>query len=992
MAPLIPLVIFLLLSGPALGAESPAALDYTLKVSFDLSGSKIIGTATIPVPAGRELRLQIGSLRLMDIRLDGQRMEAEIHGRTVRVRAPRSGELAISYEGIFPSSPAREPLGPITSVISPRGISLTGLWYPQPEELAVYHLTAVLPPGYEAVSEAEEITKTVTNGRASFTFAFPHPVDGINLIASNRYRIFEDRHGRTRILAYFFPEEAELAPAYMARTKRYLELYERLVGPYPYGRFSVVENFLPTGISMPTFTLLGRDVVRLPFILETSLGHEILHQWFGNLVYIDLEKGNWAEGLTTYLADHLYAEQEGKGAEYRKGLLIDFQSYVQPGNDFPLRDFRGRTDFASKAVGYGKGLFVFHLLKRMVGEEAFRDALRSLTEEMPFRPAAWEDWQRSFESRAGRDLAWFFRQWVDGKGLADLRLEGVKAAVREDGWEVQFTVVQREGVYRLDLPVAFHLPSGKVKRVFPLDQERTTCKVLLQEPPLRVVIDEDYDLPRRLTPAEFPPVIARLLGAKNLVVVRPSSREEVYEGILEAFRQKGAGIRRAEEMEEADLGSASLILLGGDHPLAERLFGRSAGRGGFSVSVRENPLNPREVIGIFQGQSAAAAATAFPKIFHYGRYSELAFEQGRNVHRKTAESSRGITGEVSKEAVGVPVSALQNLPPIIDQVADRKIVYVGESHDQFSHHLVQLEVIRRLHDQGRKIAVGMEMFQRPFQSVLDDYIGGRIDEREMLRRTEYFRRWRFDYNLYRPILQFARAKKIPVMALNIPQEIVEKVSREGLDSLSAEEKRSVPAQMDFSDGSYRERLHQVFQAHRDLGVKDFNFFHQAQILWDETMAESVADYLSGHPEYQMVVLAGSGHLAFGSGIPRRAARRNGFSYVILLNGVELERGIADYVIYPGTAAVESYPRLMVSLEEEAGRVKITGFPPHSVSQKAGMQAGDILLSVDRTVVNRIEDLRIDLLFRRTGEPVKVKVLRKDPGEGERELEFTVHLH
>ena len=101
---------------------------------------------------------------------------------------------------------------------------------------------------------------------------------------------------------------------------------------------------------MPTFTLLGRNVVKLPFIVRTSLGHEILHQWFGNSVYIDSNKGNWAEGLTTYLADHFYADQSGEGVDYRKQILIDYQSYVNIDNVFPLRVSGGGRIFRPRPL------------------------------------------------------------------------------------------------------------------------------------------------------------------------------------------------------------------------------------------------------------------------------------------------------------------------------------------------------------------------------------------------------------------------------------------------------------------------------------------------------------------------------------------------------------------------------------------------------------------------------------------------------------------
>jgi hypothetical protein len=292
---------------------------------------------------------------------------------------------------------------------------------------------------------------------------------------------------------------------------------------------------------------------------------------------------------------------------------------------------------------------------------------------------------------------------------------------------------------------------------------------------------------------------------------------------------------------------------------------------------------------------------------------------------------------------------------------------------------------------GKKVAIGMEMFQRPFQKALDDYVSGRIDERVFLKNSEYFKRWNFDYNLYRPILQFARAEKIPVVALNIQREITEKVGKTGLDSLSEEEKRMIPSQMDFSDRAYRERLEKIFREHPSFEAKNFDFFHQAQILWDETMAESIDRFLKKNPDTQMVVLAGSGHLAYGSGIPQRAARRNGFDYAIILNDAELEKDIAHFIVNPGTIPMEGTPRLMVSLGEEKGQVVIQGFSHGSVSEKAGMQKGDIILSLDGTPVRSAEDIRIELLFKKKGDRVQVNALRKDSsGEGQ-PLEFEISL-
>ena len=339
----------------------------------------------------------------------------------------------------------------------------------------------------------------------------------------------------------------------------------------------------------------------------------------------------------------------------------------------------------------------------------------------------------------------------------------------------------------------------------------------------------------------------------------------------------------------------------------------------------------------------------------------------------------------------IDLSTLKTLPDMIEGASNKKIVYVGEYHDQYAHHLVQLQVLKGLYQKGPKIAVGMEMFQRPFQKVLDDYTAGTIDEREFLKKSEYFKRWGYDYNLYKPILDFARAEKIPVVALNIRREIVDKVSKDGLDSLAEEEKKEVPQQMNFSDDKYRDRLKDVFNKHKGSGEKSFDFFYQAQILWDETMALSIDEFLKKNPDYRMVVIAGGGHLAYGSGIPKRTFRRNGLPYVVVLNDSDIERDIANYLVLPQELEGAAAPRLMVALKVQNNRVFVTSLPEDSVSKKAGIKVNDTILSLDGTNVESVEDIKLELVYKKKDDIVKVKILRKRFLLGEKEMEFDVKL-
>jgi uncharacterized iron-regulated protein len=339
-----------------------------------------------------------------------------------------------------------------------------------------------------------------------------------------------------------------------------------------------------------------------------------------------------------------------------------------------------------------------------------------------------------------------------------------------------------------------------------------------------------------------------------------------------------------------------------------------------------------------------------------------------------------------QEPPAIDLATLKTLSTVVDKLAGKKIVYVGEEHDKVSHHQVQLELLRALHGQTPKIAVGMEMFQRPFQRALDDYIAGVIDERTFLKQSEYFKRWSIDYHLYKPILDFAKEQRLPVIALNVRREIVAKVAKGGLDSLSTEEKQEIPRELDLSDQEYRARLKEIFAAHRQSEQKNFEFFHQAQILWDEAMAESIDRFFKTHPDFRVLVLAGAGHLQYGSGIPKRSFRRNRFDYAIILSDAEIKREIADFVVFPEASMGPTAPTLGIVLAEQNQTVSITGFAKGSVAENAGLRVDDILVSLDDYPMSGIDDVRISLFYKHTGETIRVKTRR-----GGEEREFNVKL-
>ena len=335
-------------------------------------------------------------------------------------------------------------------------------------------------------------------------------------------------------------------------------------------------------------------------------------------------------------------------------------------------------------------------------------------------------------------------------------------------------------------------------------------------------------------------------------------------------------------------------------------------------------------------------------------------------------------GQVPPYRVVLPEEAgNRSLQDLLAELAGKRVIYVGETHSRYGHHLLQLEVIRGLYERGVDLAIGMEFFQKPFQKWLDAWIAGEISEAEMLEKTQWYDRWRFDYRLYRPILQFAREHRIPVIALNVPRELTEQVSEKGIEGLDREERAQLPAEIDRSDQAYRERLHEVFTRHQGREESQFERFLDVQYSWDEGMAQSVADYLEHHPEKTMVVLAGSGHLAYGSGIPSRVARRIGGDYLIILpaSGAEDRPEMADYLVAVERKQLPPRALMGVMIGDSGKGVKVEGVTPGSGAQQAGLRKGDLLLAIDGQPVSSLAEIRVRLLDRHPGDRIRVRFER-----------------
>jgi uncharacterized iron-regulated protein len=343
----------------------------------------------------------------------------------------------------------------------------------------------------------------------------------------------------------------------------------------------------------------------------------------------------------------------------------------------------------------------------------------------------------------------------------------------------------------------------------------------------------------------------------------------------------------------------------------------------------------------------------------------------------SAESPyRPVEGLPAGTILHVPTGVELARPQLFDLLAGARVVYVGETHDNVRHHRIQLDILRALVERfPGHVAVGMEMLQRPAQPALDRWSRGEMSDKDLV--ALWYENWTEDYEYYREIMEFIRDRRIPLVALNASQQTAHALSAGGLEALSPEDRAALP-EIDTGDPFHRKQLEAVYEAHA-LHAQGAGFepFYRTMLLWDETMAQTVAEYVTSPQgrDDRLVVFAGGGHVAYGFGIPKRAFRRAPVPYVTVLPQTDVALAPADRP--DAVMAVESSPlplmiadvlwatgyedlppgvRLGVRVEGGEDGVVITAVEPDSAAARGGLREGDVIRSFDGEPVRRPVDV------------------------------------
>jgi uncharacterized iron-regulated protein len=323
----------------------------------------------------------------------------------------------------------------------------------------------------------------------------------------------------------------------------------------------------------------------------------------------------------------------------------------------------------------------------------------------------------------------------------------------------------------------------------------------------------------------------------------------------------------------------------------------------------------------------------------------------------------------------IPTGIVVSEEEMLAAVTDMRIVYVGETHDNPASHRVQLTVLEAMAERWPGVvSLGMEMFTAAQQPALDRWVAGELGEKEFLKEVDWHANWSMDFALYRDLLLLARDRKIPVIGLNADKALVKAVGRKEPADLTEEERARLP-EMDMTDPYQTALVEAIYGGHAS-GEGRLAGFQRVQTLWDETMAENVANYLLACPDgtRRMVVLAGGNHIRYGFGIPRRVFRRLPTSYALVgshevtvpmdkqdrLMDVDIPGFPMPAYDYLVCTAYESLPadkvRLGVRLEEQEGKVVVQAVVPGSTAEQGGVLVGDVIVALDGEAISDNFDL------------------------------------
>ncbi|MEM9442170.1 MAG: M1 family aminopeptidase [Pseudomonadota bacterium] len=626
-------------------ARADNAIHHEIDLILEPDSGRLDITDRVSVSGRKHLAIKLAAgLTLSEITVDGKAVDAELEKGVSWIILPSEGShrIDIAYGGSLEPSPPGRGLSPLMAdghAFLPYGIG----WLINAgaeDDRVTYRMSLDVPSSFRAVATGKLVSEQESNGRYRAVFTAETPTEPPSIFAG-KFVIDEREHRGRRLRTYFPAERRDLASAYLDQASGYIEVFENMIGTYPYDGFSIVAAPLPVGLGFPGATYISSQILHMPFMLTRSLAHEILHNWWANGVFVDYSKGNWAEGLTTFMADYGLAEAEGIDSAWqmRLGWLRDYAALPEE-RDRPITAFRSKGHDADQVIGYNKVAMVFHMLRNQIGDEAFGAGLKHFWEAHRFRTASWSDLQKSFEDSSSLSLEQFFRPWLTKSGAPALSLDKATLSEQNGSFRLDLELTSDSVDYDMQVPIQIETASGNTERRVRIADGKGKASLDFDEKPLSIGVDQRHDIFRQLAADEAPPILRDVtLDADTLTVIAVNGSDDIEAVAKElATRTLDTGIQLAGRDNDA-IANSPLMLVGlteelrpilakaGINSVPNTLAGRGTARSW--VASREG-APPALIVEANDGDALAALLRPLP---HYGRQSYLVFD-GRRVTDK----------------------------------------------------------------------------------------------------------------------------------------------------------------------------------------------------------------------------------------------------------------------------------------------------------------------------------------------------------------------
>lgn len=632
------IVVFMNIFGIPGAISAKSFVHHDIKLNYEPETRRLVVADTIETKGRLITAFRIAKwLNIEQVKIDGTPVKltsAKGSWEIPRHKGGKVDRIYISLSGIVPTLNKRRDqrfwrggVGDIDGTFLP-GYSL---WVPDVGVKRVtFRLSAEIKKNQIVVASGRLEQEAQEEELYRARFASDRPTELPSLFIGP-YRVKERKIRGVVIRTYFHKDLSNFSDNYISQSAKFLKKFSSTIGEYPFQNFYIVSSPLPVGLGFPYLTYIGRMIVPMPFMQSRSLAHEIAHNWWGNGVFIDYGSGNWAEGITTYVADYNFAVEQGsyRAREMRLGWLRDYAALPKT-KDHAVVDFKSRVHQAAQIIGYNKVAHIFYMLELELGPEIFKNGLRQFWKVNKQKIAGWSELQLAFEKVSTKKLDWFFRQWLNRVGAPTIKLGKGLIKKNKSGNALLVRISQSVPLYKLMVPIVVNTTEGLTRVFVRMSNTNASVEIPFRGKLKQVMVDPDFEIFRRLLPEEKPPILRDITLKPQFyrkILESDSKFRSAAIGVVDGLKERGTIL-----VTRGEKSAANATIVVGKHSnikdYSKQVLSIDVPEAAFSYSAFATAwqLDGKHPVLLVSAKDAVSLNRIRRALRHYGRYSFIYFD------------------------------------------------------------------------------------------------------------------------------------------------------------------------------------------------------------------------------------------------------------------------------------------------------------------------------------------------------------------------------